>query len=152
MSSSNKHLTEKEELMVSSAIGFLVPYVHSIVNLLSEIEIPINDFKYKLNELYLNIDSEDNGKIEASATHNSFNINILYTGTRSFVLTIKGVDKFDGFSFMETNKGMNIHDDLCEDNVTISAYTSSLFIKEYKSPYLVSDIYKDFLKKGSSFI
>lgn len=152
MNSYKESLTDQDKEMIMFGIDFLVPYVHSLINLLSEVDISEEEFCKKLLKLYLNINSKDSGRIEASAIHNLFNINVLYTGTRSFVLTIKGIDKFDGFSFMETNKGMNIQDDLSNENLTISSNMTSLFLKQYKSPYLISETFKTFLVEGESIL
>ena len=130
----------------------MVPYVHSIVKISSEVDLPIDDFKKQIINLYLCINTEDNGRIEASAKHNNFEFSLLYTGTRSFVLKVDGCNTFSGFAFMETNKGMNIHDDLNSNNEHISNILMSQFLKYYKSPYLVTDVYKKFILEGKSFI
>ncbi len=145
-------LTDVERMNVTSAVDFLVPYVHSIVKLSSEVDIPIDDFKKEVIDLYLSINSEDNGRIEASAKHNDFEFSLLYTGTRSFVLKVDGFHTFSGFAFMETNKGMNIHDDLNSNNEHISNILMKQFLKYYKSPYLVTEVYKKFILDGKSFI
>ena len=145
-------LTDVEKINVTSAVDFLVPYVHSIVKISSEVDLPIEDFKKEIFNLYFNIDSEDRGRIEASAQHNNFTFSLLYTGTRSFVLKVDGIHTFSGFTFMETNKGMNIHDDLNSDNEHISNILMEQFLKYYKSPYLVTDVYKKFIVEGKSFI
>ena len=145
-------LTDVERMNVTSAVDFLVPYVHSIVKLSSEVDIPIDDFKKEVIDLYLSINSEDNGRIEASAKHNDFEFSLLYTGTRSFVLKVDGFHTFSGFAFMETNKGMNIHDDLNSNNEHISYFLMKQFLKYYKSTYLVTDVYKKFILEGKSFI
>ena len=38
-------LTDVEKINVTSAIDFLVPYVHSIVKLSSKVDLPLADFK-----------------------------------------------------------------------------------------------------------
>ena len=152
MKQTESKITDVERINVTSAIDFLVPYVHSIVKISSEVDLPINDFKKEMINLYFNIDSEDNGRIEASAKHNNFTFALLYTGTRSFVLKIDGHKTFSGFTYMETNKGMNIHDDLNTSNEHISHILMSEFLKYYKSPYLVTDVYKKFILEGKSFI
>ena len=53
---------------------------------------------------------------------------------------------------METNKGMNIHDDLSSGNEHISNEITNKFLRYYKSPYLVTETYKDFITQGKSFI
>ena len=47
---------------------------------------------------------------------------------------------------------MNIHDDLNTSNEHISHILMSEFLKYYKSPYLVTDVYKEFILEGKSFI
>ena len=145
-------LTDVEKMNVTSAVDFLVPYVHSIVKLSSEVDLPIDDFKKEIIDLYLKINSEDNGRLEASAKHNDFEFSLLYTGTRSFVLKVDGFHTFSGFAFMETNKGMNIHDDLNSNNEHISNILMKQFLKYYKNPYLVTEVYKKFILDGKSFI
>jgi hypothetical protein len=152
MNQSAKTLNHDEKTNISHAVDFLVPYVHSIVEASSEVDVSIELFKDNLVNLYFTIDSEDKGRIEASARHNKFNFSLLYTGTRSFVLKISGYDDFDGFVYMETNKGMNIHDDMNSGNELISNQIVKQFLKLYKSPYLVTDIYKKFISTGKSFI
>jgi len=147
-----RKLNDNEKRHVNHAVDFLVPYVHSIIEISSEVDLPINKFKEDLVDLYFDIDSEDRGRIEASAKHNNFNFSLLYTGTRSFVLKINGYDNFIGFIYMETNKGMNIHDDLSSGNEHISNQIMNQFLKNYKSPYLVTDTYKSFITEGKSFI
>ena len=152
MTQTTQKLSDIEKINSNNAVEFLVPYVHEIVKISSEVDLPISEFKSKIVSLYLEINSEDMGRIEASASHNNFEFSLLYTGTRSFVLTIKGLRNFEGFSFMETNKGMNLHDDLSSNNEHVSNMIMKQFLKYYKSPYLITDIYKKFLENGESFI
>ena len=109
-------------------------------------------FKKDIINLYFTVDSEDRGRVEASAKHNNFDFSLLYTGTRSFVLKISGYDNYLGFIYMETNKGMNIHDDLSSGNEHVSNEITSKFLRHYKSPYLVTETYKNFITHGKSFI
>ena len=53
---------------------------------------------------------------------------------------------------METNKGMNIHDDLNSNNEHISNILMRQFLKYYKSPYLVTDVYKKFILEGNAIV
>lgn len=152
MAQSKTTLNDIETKNVTQAVDFLVPYVHSIVKLSSEVDLPTEIFKKNIKNLYLTIDSDDRGRIEASANHNNFSFSLLYTGTRSFVLKIIGHNNFDGFSYLETNKGMNIQDDLNSDNEHISSQIMNQFLKNYKSPYLITEIYKKFILEGKSFI
>ena len=152
MNQSARTLNLNEKTNINHAVDFLVPYVHSIVEVSSEVDVSIELFKENLVNLHFNLDSEDRGRIEASARHNKFNFSLLYTGTRSFVLKICCYDNFDCFIYMETNKGMNIHDDMNSGNELVSNQIVKQFLKLYKSPYLVTDIYKRFIINGESFI
>lgn len=152
MNQSIRKLNDNEQRNVNFAVDFLVPYVHSIVEISSEVDLPIEKFKQGIINLYFTVDSEDRGRIEASAKHNNFDFSLLYTGTRSFVLKISGYESFLGFIYMETNKGMNIHDDLSSGNEHISKEITNQFLKSYKSPYLITETYKRFITHGKSFI
>ena len=100
----------------------------------------------------MSVDSSNNSRIEASASHNNFKFSQLYTGVRSFVLKINGYRNFDGFTYMETNKGMNIHDDFNIENEHLITHIMNQFLKYYKSPYLITETYISFIKEGQSFI
>ena len=152
MNQSIRKLNDNEQKNVNLAVDFLVPYVHSIVEISSEVDLPIGKFKTDIMNLYFTVDSEDRGRIEASAKHNNFDFSLLYTGTRSFVLKISGYDNYLGFIYMETNKGMNIHDDLSSGNEHVSNEITNKFLRYYKSPYLVTETYKKFITQGKSFI
>ena len=152
MNQSTRKLNDNEQKNVNLAVDFLVPYVHSIVEISSEVDLPIDKFKKEIMNLYFTVDSEDRGRIEASAKHNNFDFSLLYTGTRSFVLKISGYYNYLGFIYMETNKGMNIHDDLSSGNEHVSNEITDKFLRYYKSPYLVTETYKDFITQGKSFI
>ena len=152
MNQSIRKLNDNEQKNVNLAVDFLVPYVHSIIEISSEVDLPIDKFKKDIMNLYFTVDSEDRGRIEASAKHNNFDFSLLYTGTRSFVLKISGYDNYLGFIYMETNKGMNIHDDLSSGNEHVSNEITNKFLRYYKSPYLVTETYKNFIIQGKSFI
>ena len=152
MNQSTRKLNDNEQRSVNLAVDFLVPYVHSIIEISSQVDLPIDKFKESIRNLYFTIDSEERGRIEASAKHNNFEFSLLYTGTRSFVLKISGYDNFIGFIYMETNKGMNIHDDSNSGNEHISNEITNKFLRYYKSPYLVTETYKNFITQGKSFI
>ena len=152
MNQSTRKLNDNEQKNVNLAVDFLVPYVHSIVEISSEVDLPIDKFKIDIMNLYFTVDSEDRGRIEASAKHNNFDFSLLYTGTRSFVLKISGYDNYLGFIYMETNKGMNIHDDLSSGNEHVSNEITNKFLRYYKSPYLVTETYKNFITQGKRFI
>ena len=68
MNQTDPKLTDVERMNVTSAIDFVVPYVHSIVKISSEVDLPIDNFKKEISGLYFSINSEDKGRIEASAS------------------------------------------------------------------------------------
>ena len=51
MNQTEPKLTDVEKMNVTSAIDFLVPYVHSIVKISSEVDLPIDDFKKEIIDL-----------------------------------------------------------------------------------------------------
>ena len=68
MNQTEPKLTDVERMNVTSAIDFLVPYVHSIVKISSEVDLPIDDFKKEIINLYFSINSdqrEDRGLSQA---------------------------------------------------------------------------------------
>ena len=72
MTQSIQKLSDIEKINLNNAVEFLVPYVHAIVKISSEVDLTTLEFKSKITSLYLEINSEDKGRIEASANHNNF--------------------------------------------------------------------------------
>ena len=103
-------IKEEERNNIRLSIDFLVPFISSLINLLSSQNIKKSDFIQQMKKLKMEKISDSNWKIESSATILNFKFYVLYTGTRSFVLKVDGLSDYNGFSFMETNKGINIHD------------------------------------------
>ena len=46
---------------------------------------------------------------------------------------------------MQTNKGIIVHDNVSDDPKLLAKDLKNLFTKNYKSPYLVTDIFLDFI-------
>jgi len=74
-----------------------------------------------------------------------FQIYILYVGVRNYIFKVDGLDHYAGFSFMETNKGMIVHDNIVDDSKLLAKDLKVLFSKNYKSPYPVTDIFLNFI-------
>ena len=78
MNQSIRKLNDNEQRSVNLAVDFLVPYVHSIVEISSEVDLPIDKFKEGIRNLYFTVDSEDRGRIEASAKLNNFDLRVVF--------------------------------------------------------------------------
>ena len=52
MNQSTRKLNDNEQKNVNLAVDFLVPYVHSIVEISSEVDLPIDKFKTDIMNLY----------------------------------------------------------------------------------------------------
>jgi hypothetical protein len=61
MNQSTRKLNDNEQKNVNLAVDFLVPYVHSIVEISCEVDLPIDKFKTDIMNLYFTVDSEDRG-------------------------------------------------------------------------------------------
>ncbi len=138
-------IKEEERNNIRLSIDFLVPFISSLINLLSSQNIKKSDFIQQMKKLKMEKISDSNWKIESSATILNFKFYVLYTGTRSFVLKVDGLSDYNGFSFMETNKGINIHDSNSKPSTYLTKALKEEFLKKYKSPYLITDSYKEFL-------
>ncbi len=138
-------IKEEERNNIRLSIDFLVPFISSLINLLSSQNIKKSDFIQQMKKLKMEKILDSNWKIEFSATILNFKFYVLYTGTRSFVLKVDGLSDYNGFSFMETNKGINIHDSNSKPSTYLTKALKEEFLKKYKSPYLITDSYKEFL-------
>ena len=77
---------ENDELQ--NATEFLVPFTNILVNLLSEKNITIWEFKKKLNNIKITDLSEKDGQVESLSIINNFRVYVLYGGTRNFMLKL----------------------------------------------------------------
>ena len=131
--------------LAKQAVDFLVPYISSVVNILTSKEFNAFEVKTELKKLKIkNIRTKEN-QIEAQARILDFRIYILYAGVRNYIFKVEGLDHYAGFSFMETNKGMIVHDNVVDNPKLLAKDLKNLFSKNYKSPYPVSDIFLNFI-------
>ena len=138
-------LVEKEKNNIREAVDFLVPFINSLVTLLSSVKLTKWGLKKELKKLKMSDISENDWQIESSSTMLNFKINILYSRGRSFVLKIEGLSDYSGFSFMETNKGMIVHDNITKSPTSLAKDLKKEFLKHYKNPYPVTEIFLKFL-------
>ena len=122
-----------------------MPYISSVVNILTSKEFNAFEVKTELKKLKIkNIRTKEN-QIEAQARILDFRIYILYAGVRNYIFKVEGLDHYAGFSFMETNKGMIVHDNVVDNPKLLAKDLKNLFSKNYKSPYPVTDIFLNFI-------
>jgi len=142
----NKLAKENKDVKVST--DFLVPFTNTLVNLLSSINLTKWSFIRELKKLHINNVSDNDGIMESFSTILEFEIHIVYEGTRNFILKIRGISRYSGFSIMVTNKGMLVHDDVTENPTSSARLLKEDFLANYKSPYLVTKTFLKFLDKS----
>ena len=131
---------------LQTSMEFLVPFTNILVNLLSEKNITIWDFKKKLNNIKITDLSDKDGQIESSSVVNNFRVYVLYGGTRNFMLKIEGLSEYLGFCILVTNKGMLVNSEAAENPLPLAIDLKNLFLDNYKSPYLLTDTFLRFIE------
>ena len=109
---------------------FLVPFVSSIIGILTSHELSILEVKKSLKKLKIkNITTKDD-QIESQTRVIDFKVYILYAGVKNYIFKIEGLEHYEGFSFMETNKGMIVHDNVTDNPKPLAKDLKNLFIKK----------------------
>ena len=134
----NTHVTR-------ASVEFLVPFTKILVNHLSAPGISIKNFKKELEKIKITGFVEKDGQIESISVINNFRVYVLYSGTRNFLLRIEGTEDFLGFCILLTNKGMNVNGDACIGSMPLANNLKDEFLENYKSPYLVTATFLDFV-------
>jgi len=124
---------------------FLVPFISSVISILTSHEISVLEVKKKLKKLKISNIVNVNGQVESQSTVLDFNIYILYVGVKNYIFKVEGINHYSGFSYMETNKGMIVHDNVADNPKILAKDLKILFMKNYKSPYVISDVFLDFI-------
>ena len=130
---------------VKVAVDFLVPFTNTLVNLLSKADLSFWDFKKELNNIKITNIIDKDIQIESNSIIFNFKVYILYSGTRNFILKIEGISEFSGFCIMVTNKGMAINHDAAINSLPLAKELKEQFLLNYKSPYLLTETYLNFL-------
>ena len=130
---------------VKVAVDFLVPFTNTLVNLLSKADLSYWDFKRELNNIKITNIIDKDTQIESNTIIFDFKVYILYSGTRNFILKIEGISEFSGFCIMVTNKGMAVNHDAAIDSLPLAKELKEQFLLNYKSPYLLTETYLNFL-------
>ena len=130
---------------VKVAVDFLVPFTNTLVNLLSKADLSFWDFKKELNNIKITNIIDKDIQIESNSIIFDFKVYILYSGTRNFILKIEGISEFSGFCIMVTNKGMAVNHDAAINSLPLARELKEQFLLNYKSPYLLTETYLNFL-------
>ena len=77
--------------------------------------------------------------------YKDFKVYILYVGVKNYIFKVEGLDHYAGFSFMETNKGIIVHDNVVDDSKLLAKDLKDLFTKNYRSPYAITDTFLNFI-------
>ena len=133
---------------VKVAVDFLVPFTNTLVNLLSKADLSFWDFKKELNNIKITNIIDKDIQIESNSIIFNFKVYILYSGTRNFILKIEGISEFSGFCIMVTNKGMAVNHDAAINSLHLARELKEQFLLNYKSPYLLTETYLNFLNNG----
>ena len=132
---------------LQTAMEFLVPFTNILVNLLSQKDITIWDFKKKLNNIKITDLSDKDGQVESSSIVNNYRVYVLYGGTRNFMLKIEGMSHYLGFCILVTNKGMLVNGDAAIEPLPLATDLKKSFLDNYKSPYLLTDTFLKFIEE-----
>ena len=135
--------------LAKQAVDFLVPYISSIVGILTAHDINSVEVKRRLKDLKIRNIRTKGDQIESSSRVLDFKVYILYVGVKNYIFKVEGLDHYAGFSFMETNKGMIVHDNVVDEPKLLAKDVKKLFTKNYKSPYAVTDIFLNFINNSS---
>ena len=141
-----KECSKNNDLQI--AVDFLVPFTNILVNLLSEKNITMWEFKKKLNKIKITNLSDKDGQVESSSVINNFRVYLLYGGTRNFLLKIEGLSIYIGFCILVTNKGMLVNSDASENPMPSAIDLKNIFLDNYKSPYLLTNTFLKFIEEN----
>tara|TARA_B100001057_G_scaffold168869_1_gene169571 strand:+ start:1651 stop:2091 length:441 start_codon:yes stop_codon:yes gene_type:complete len=137
------HLEEKNSDLVKT-VEFLVPFTKTIVELLSSATIKEWALVKELKMLHMDKVAFSDGTINTTSTIKNFSVSIMYVGIRNFILTIRGIDEYDGFCIIVTNKGIVVNDNSSESPKELAKDLKQSFLDNYKSPYLITDTFLQF--------
>ena len=131
--------------LAKQGVDFLVPFISSIVSILTSHDHSSIEVKKQLKKLKIgNIRTQGN-QIESQCKILDFKVYILYVGVKNYIFKVEGPNHYAGFSFMETNKGIIVHDNVVDDSKLLAKDLKDLFTKNYKSPYAITDTFLNFI-------
>tara|TARA_Y100001970_G_C14225093_1_gene855135 strand:+ start:783 stop:1223 length:441 start_codon:yes stop_codon:yes gene_type:complete len=140
---------EEKNLDLVKTVEFLVPFTKTIVELLSSVTIKEWALVKELKTLHMDKVAFSDGTINTTSTIKNFSVSIMYVGIRNFILTIRGIDEYDGFCIIVTNKGIVVNDNSSESPKELAKDLKQSFLDNYKSPYLITDTFLQFRNEES---
>lgn len=129
---------------LTDTIEFLVPFTKTLVDLLSSSTIKEWVLLKELKNLHINNASLSDGTINITEEVKDFSVSILYVGIRNFILTIRGINQYNGFCIIITNKGIVVNDNSADSPTDEAKLLKQGFLENYKSPYLVTETFLKF--------
>jgi len=139
-----EELQNKDKNCIQESIEFLVPFTKTLVEILSIPNLKKWHLQRELKSLHLANLLEQNGTMNSTTKVLDFNVDILYASTRNFILTIKGISLYEGFSIIITNKGMVVNSNASEKPMPLAKDLKIEFLENYKSPYLVTEVFLNY--------
>ena len=140
---------ENEEKYLTDTVEFLVPFTKTLVDLLSSSTIKEWVLLRELKNLHINNASLSAGTINTTMEVKDFSVSILYVGIRNFILTIRGINQYNGFCIIVTNKGIVVNDNSADSPTDEAKLLKKSFLDNYKSPYLITDTFLKFRNQGA---
>ncbi len=129
---------------LTDTIEFLVPFTKTLVDLLSSSTIKEWVLLKELKNLHIHNASLSDGTINITEEVKDFSVSILYVGIRNFILTIRGINQYNGFCIIITNKGIVVNDNSADSPTDEAKLLKQGFLDNYKSPYLVTETFLKF--------
>tara|TARA_B100000941_G_scaffold240555_1_gene183959 strand:+ start:1079 stop:1519 length:441 start_codon:yes stop_codon:yes gene_type:complete len=145
----NESNDQNEKTYLDGTVEFLVPFTKTLVDLLSSSTIKEWVLLRELKNLHIQNVSLSSGTINTTTEVKDFSVSILYVGVRNFILTIRGINQYDGFCIIVTNKGIVINDNSADSPTEEAKLLKKSFLNNYKSPYLITDTFLKFRNQGA---
>tara|TARA_Y100000768_G_scaffold337324_1_gene279421 strand:+ start:393 stop:833 length:441 start_codon:yes stop_codon:yes gene_type:complete len=140
----NDSTNQNKITYLTDTIEFLVPFTKTLVDLLSSSTIKEWVLLKELKNLHIHNASLSDGTINITEEVKDFSVSILYVGIRNFILTIRGINQYNGFCIIITNKGIVVNDNSADSPTDEAKLLKQGFLDNYKSPYLVTETFLKF--------
>ena len=144
-----EHSNPDRTKYLSQTIEFLVPFTKTLVDLLSSATVKEWVLVRELKALHISNASLSGGTINTTSEVKDFSVSIHYVGIRNFILTIRGINDFNGFCIIVTNKGIVVNDNSADSPTNEAKLLKISFLDNYKSPYLITDAFLKFRSQGA---
>lgn len=145
----NESIKKNNEQHLIATVEFLVPFTKTLVDLLSSNTIKEWMLLRELKNLHIDNASLSDGIINTTKDVKDFSVSVMYVGIRNFVLTIRGINQYNGFCIIVTNKGIVVNDNSADSPTNEAKLLKKGFLDNYKSPYLITDTFLKFRNQGA---